>query len=47
MNTTPTNPSVKAGDGVIEVHYCCVEGCGKWGGFGFARSAGVAPRWWF
>jgi hypothetical protein len=27
-------------------HYCCIEGCGKWGGFGFARSRGETPTWW-
>ena len=27
-------------------HWCCVNGCGKWGGFGFSRSRGEAPTWW-
>jgi len=27
-------------------HYCCIDGCGKWGGFGFSRSRGETPTWW-
>ena len=26
-------------------HYCCVEGCGRWGGFGFSENRGE-PQWW-
>lgn len=26
-------------------HYCSVEGCGKWGGWGFRVGAGE-PLWW-
>jgi len=27
-------------------HDCSVEGCGKWGGFGFAKSGGGETVWW-
>ncbi|CAN7293046.1 hypothetical protein LJR221_001414 [Agrobacterium tumefaciens] len=36
----------KAGDGVIEEHYCEHPGCKKWGGFGFSRSKFEKPHWW-
>lgn len=26
-------------------HWCEVEGCGQWGGFGFAKGREI-PRWW-
>lgn len=33
-------------DSVIVEHYCSVDGCGKWGGLGFAASKSVETRWW-
>jgi hypothetical protein len=27
-------------------HWCCIDGCGQWGGFGFARTRAEKPRWW-
>lgn len=26
-------------------HWCGIEGCGRWGGFGFS-SGREGPRWW-
>jgi len=34
-----------AAAGVVD-HRCEYPGCGEWGGFGFAASRAVAPRWW-
>lgn len=36
----------KAGDGVIEEHYCEHPGCKKWGGLGYSKSKVEKPRWW-
>lgn len=36
----------KTGDGVIDTHYCCLQDCKKWGGFGFARSRAEPVQWW-
>lgn len=41
-NSTPA----KNGDGIHVNHDCEHLGCGKWGGFGFARSKADSPRWW-
>lgn len=38
--------STAPGANVIIEHYCCVEGCSKWGGLGFAESRGSEVRWW-
>nr|WP_235937873.1 hypothetical protein [Endobacterium cereale] len=27
------------------MHFCSVEGCGKWGGWGF-RLGAAEPQWW-
>jgi hypothetical protein len=27
-------------------HLCCVDGCGKWGGFGHTKSRGMEAGWW-
>ncbi|MBZ9792525.1 hypothetical protein K9B32_20790 [Rhizobium sp. 3T7] len=40
------NHSKAPGANIHVNHYCCVEGCGKWGGFGHASSKGVETRWW-
>ena len=34
------------GANVIEEHYCSVEGCGKWGGFGFSAGRSAKTVWW-
>lgn len=34
------------GANLLVEHYCCVDGCSKWGGFGFAASKNVETRWW-
>ncbi|MGO7954921.1 hypothetical protein [Rhizobium leguminosarum] len=34
------------GANVIVEHYCCVPGCGRWGGFGFSPSKAVETQWW-
>ncbi len=36
----------KAGDGVIDEHYCEHPSCSKWGGLGYSRSKVEKPRWW-
>jgi hypothetical protein len=36
----------KAGDGVIDQHYCCVPECKKWGGMGYGRTAAEPVIWW-
>ncbi|KQV83214.1 hypothetical protein ASC90_21720 [Rhizobium sp. Root1220] len=36
----------KPADSVHVNHYCCIEGCGKWGGLGFASSKAVDTQWW-
>ena len=38
--------SNKTGDGIIDVHYCCIAGCKEWGGFGFSRSKAEPVQWW-
>lgn len=38
--------SAAAGASIHENHYCCVDGCGKWGGLGLSRSKGEPPQWW-
>ena len=27
-------------------HYCCIEGCGQFGEFGFARTRAEPVTWW-
>ena len=35
----------KAGDGVIDEHYCEHSGCKNWGGFGYSNSRFEKPTW--
>lgn len=38
--------STNTSDQVHINHYCSVEGCGKWGGWGYARSKHEPIQWW-
>ncbi|MBB4194865.1 hypothetical protein GGD53_005048 [Rhizobium aethiopicum] len=38
--------STAPGANVIAEHHCCVAGCAKWGGLGFAPSKTVETHWW-
>ena len=37
--------STAAGAGIHVNHYCCVDGCDKWGGFGFSRNKTDQQYW--
>lgn len=41
-----SDEKTKAGDGVHWEHYCCVDGCKKWGGLGYARTNAEPVKWW-
>jgi hypothetical protein len=40
------DPNAKPADAVHVNHYCCVDNCGIWGAFGFARSKSEESQWW-
>ncbi|OWV67956.1 hypothetical protein ATY76_13615 [Rhizobium sp. R339] len=44
MSDTDRPTLTKAPD--LYVHYCEVEGCGKWGSLGNSPSKLVPVRWW-
>lgn len=35
----------RAGDGVLDVHYCEHPGCERWGGFGYSRAKTEISSW--
>ncbi len=38
--------SAAPGVAIHENHYCCIEGCGKWGSLGYSPNKAIPPRWW-
>ncbi len=33
-------------DGIHVNHWCCIDGCGEWGGFGHSRNKVEKITWW-
>ncbi len=40
-----SDQTIKAGDGILDEHYCEHSGCKKWGGFGYSRSKTEMSSW--
>ena len=45
MSLDTVSRSRQPGESVLENHWCSIQGCEKWGGFGFAKGR-EPPRWW-
>ena len=46
MSLNPESRTSGPGAGIHENHYCCIDGCGKWGGLGFSHGTGDNTTWW-
>lgn len=46
MSLSPESRSETAGAAIHVNHYCCTEGCRRWGGFGWFRTRGEPVQWW-
>lgn len=45
MSLDPNSRGGPPGDNVHINHWCSIDGCKEWGGFGFTTGSGT-PTWW-